>query len=144
MARVLRISAWKVVDKPVFKQTLFFTLAQLLGRIIGFFLLVVLAGNLLGAKTYGVFANMDTYLMVMLIFSTFGTDLWLSRHVANHGITWVDLWRIVYWRSAMTLLVLAVFAIGLQQAWIGSILMEIMIYLFSHWIVKFFQGHEKI
>lgn len=114
--------AWKVVDKPVFTQTLLFTMAQLAGRIIGFFLLVVLAGNLLGARVYGVFANMDTYLMVMLIFSSFGTDLWLSRHAANHAVSWRDVWRMVIWRCGLAAAILALFALALQRAWVGSIL----------------------
>lgn len=100
----------------MFKQTLIYSLAQLVGRILGF-AIVVVAGNLLGPTTFGIFTNASTYLMVITIFSTFGLDLWLARHVANDAVNWRSFWGVVGWRLALSALMLAalygLFEIGL-------------------------------
>ncbi len=83
---------------------------------------MVIAGNLLGPTTFGVFANATTYLMVISILSTFGIDLWLARHVANETLTWRAFAGILGWRLVLSSLSIGVFVVLLNFKIVGDAL----------------------
>jgi len=107
----------------MFSQTLWFSAAQVAGRMIGLALLIY-AGNVLGVDIFGAFANIQVLVMIMLIASTFGMDLWLSRHVANHALSNTDLNWVIAWKWLLTIAVGVLVALGLSQAWFGDVLLK--------------------
>jgi O-antigen/teichoic acid export membrane protein len=92
------------------RQTLSLIIAQVLGRFLGLILLIMLAGTL-GAEVVGAYGMMTTLLMLSVIVSTFGIDLWLSRHVANESLSGRGFWQLVGVRVALSAVILSVFAI---------------------------------
>lgn len=107
----------------MFQQALIYTLAQAVGRLAGFSFLVFSA-NRLGAEGFGMFANINTLVMVMLIASTFGLDLWLARCVAQRNPGWRGLGVIVAWRWILSVGLVLLVMFLLQQAWFGRVLLD--------------------
>ena len=89
-----------------------YSAAQVVGRIMAFAALIV-AGNVLGPARFGVFGNATTYLVVIAIVSTFGLDLWISRHVANSQLNRSSFIRIVAWRFSLSCMVVILMVVAI-------------------------------
>lgn len=98
-----------------------YSAAQVVGRIMAFAALIV-AGNVLGPARFGVFGNATTYLVVIAIVSTFGLDLWISRHVANSQLNRSSFIRIVAWRFSLSCMVVILMVVAIWGGLLGSLI----------------------
>ncbi|PIE91299.1 MAG: hypothetical protein CR997_01600 [Acidobacteria bacterium] len=101
------------------RQTFNLMLAQVVGRLTGF-LILLLMGNMLGSTRMGAYGTMLTMLMLATIVSTFGIDLWLTRHVANHPVCKKEFLQINCLKWGITLLTFVLYAFAFQADWLGS------------------------
>jgi len=101
------------------KRTFSLLGAQVFGRIAGFLLLIFM-GNILGASSMGAYGTMTTMLMLATVASTFGIDLWLSRHVANEPISSSDFWRIILLKWAFTVGTLLLYFVAFRAGWLSE------------------------
>lgn len=85
----------------MFRQTVWYSLSAAASRILAYFLYVY-AGYQFGPETFGRFGNQSTYLMVFMIFSSFGLDLWLTRTTSGQVLGQADFWRVVSLRIGLT------------------------------------------
>ena len=105
------------------KKTASLIVAQVIGRVLGFFLLIYLA-NKLGSEVLGAYGTMLTLLMISTVLSTFGMDLWLARHVATFSLTRKSFWKIVVLKTGFTLFILFIFGLAFYNGLVLASLLE--------------------
>lgn len=121
------------------QQTVFLLVSQVIGRLLGFAVLLLL-GNVLGSVELGAYGTMLTLLMIGTILSTFGLDLWLSRYAANNDIRTSDFKKILAIRLGLTFVLLSlgsllfkkdVFLVSLNS-FAGPLLLVLISIVFDH------------